>query len=132
MNIFGNEHHWIKKRFFDNPDDETLAMTTNYLCNEWLDAADRKVFETMRKQNPRRYKVAGLGDWGIVDGLVYENWEEKLFSIEDMRGKPYIKSVFGLDFGLIVSSLMWKHILNNLVNLYLQGVDRVCLLTVEI
>lgn len=29
-----NEHHWIKKRFFDNPDDETLAMTTNYLCNE--------------------------------------------------------------------------------------------------
>ena len=32
-----NEHHWIKARFFDNPDDETLAMTTNYLCNEWLD-----------------------------------------------------------------------------------------------
>ena len=24
-----NEHHWIKARFFDNPDDETLAMTTN-------------------------------------------------------------------------------------------------------
>lgn len=32
-----NEHHWIKKRFFDNTDDETLAMTTNYKCNEWLD-----------------------------------------------------------------------------------------------
>lgn len=31
-----NEHHWIKKRFFDNPDDETLAMTTNYKCNEWF------------------------------------------------------------------------------------------------
>ena len=26
-----NEHHWIKKRFFDKPDEETLAMTTNYL-----------------------------------------------------------------------------------------------------
>ena len=36
----------MKKWFFDNPDDETLAMTTNYLCNEWLDEADRKVFET--------------------------------------------------------------------------------------
>ena len=65
-----NEHHWLKKRFFDNPDDETLALTTNYKCNEWLDKADLKVFETMRKQNPRRYAVAGLGDWGIVDGLV--------------------------------------------------------------
>jgi len=94
-----NEHHWIKKRFFDSPDEETLAMTTNYLCNEWLDAADRKVFETMKKQNPRRYKVAGLGDWGIVDGLVYENWEEKLFSIDDVRAVTGVSSKFGLDFG---------------------------------
>jgi len=94
-----NEHHWIKKRFFDNPDDETLAMTTNYQCNEWLDDADRKVFETMRKNNPRRFKVAGLGDWGIVDGLVYENWEEKLFSLDEVKAIKSVKSVFGLDFG---------------------------------
>lgn len=94
-----NEHHWIKKRFFDHPDDETLAMTTNYKCNEWLDDADKKVFDTMRKQNPRRYKVAGLGDWGIVDGLVYENWEEKAFSLDEVRKITGVKSVFGLDFG---------------------------------
>ena len=94
-----NEHHWLKKRFFDHPDDETLAMTTNYLMNEWLDAADRKVFETMRTKNPRRYKVAGLGDWGIVDGLVYENWEEKLFSIDEVRAVKGVDSAFGLDFG---------------------------------
>ena len=94
-----NEHHWIKKRFFDDPDSETLAMTTNYTCNEWLDAADKKVFETMKQQNPRRYRVAGLGEWGIVDGLVYENWEEKAFDIEEIRGLKTVKSVFGLDFG---------------------------------
>lgn len=94
-----NEHHWIKKRFFDTPDDETLAMTTNYLCNEWLDAADLKVFETMKQKNPKRYKVAGLGDWGIVDGLVFENWIEKAFSLEEIRGLPGVKSVFGLDYG---------------------------------
>ena len=95
-----NEHHWMKKRFFDAPDDpDILAMTTNYLCNEWLDTADKKVFETMKQNNPRRYRVAGLGDWGIVDGLVYENWEERLFSIDDVRKMPGIKSAFGLDFG---------------------------------
>lgn len=94
-----NEHHWLKKRFFDNPDDETLAITTNYLCNEWLDEADRKVFETMRLNNPRRYRVAGLGDWGIVDGLVYNNWEEKIFDIDEVRRKANVKSAFGLDFG---------------------------------
>ena len=95
-----NEHHWMKKRFFDAPTDpDILAMTTNYLCNEWLDAADKKVFETMKTNNPRRYRVAGLGDWGIVDGLVYENWEERLFSVEEVRKTPGIRSAFGLDFG---------------------------------
>lgn len=95
-----NEHHWIKKRFFDaEPGKDILAMTTNYLCNEWLDAADLKVFETMKKQNPRRYQVAGLGDWGIVDGLVYENWEEKAFSIDRLKKIPGIRTGFGLDFG---------------------------------
>lgn len=35
-----NEHHWLKKRFFDVDDENNiLAMTTNYLCNEWLDDA---------------------------------------------------------------------------------------------
>lgn len=94
-----NEHHWIKKRFFDNPNTETLAMTTNYTCNEWLDAADRKVFETMKQNNPRRYRVAGLGDWGIVDGLIYENWEEKAFDLDEIRKLSSVKSAFGLDFG---------------------------------
>lgn len=94
-----NEHHWLKKRFFDTPDPDTLAMTTNYTCNEWLDAADRAVFEKMKTQNPRRYKVAGLGDWGIVDGLVFENWEEKLFDIDEVRQLSTVKSAFGMDFG---------------------------------
>lgn len=91
-----NERHWLKKRFFDNPDEDTLAITTNYLCNEWLDAADLKVFETMKKNNPRRYAVAGLGGWGIVDGLVYENWREEAFTLDDIKN---CESAFGLDFG---------------------------------
>lgn len=97
-----NEHHWLKKRFFDNPDDDTLAITTNYLCNEWLDKADIKVFETMKKNNPRRYAVAGLGGWGIVDGLVYENWKEEAFdhtSDEFKKAHSKLISTFGLDFG---------------------------------
>ena len=70
-----SESHWMKARFFDaDPDPDILAMTTNYMCNEWLDEADLKVFETMKEQNPTRYKVAGLGDWGIDGGQVFEEW----------------------------------------------------------
>lgn len=94
-----NEKHWLKKRFFDVKDDDILALTTNYLMNEFLDDADRKVFETMKLNNPRRYAVAGLGGWGIVEGLIYENWKEESFNTDDILKIPGIKSAFGLDFG---------------------------------
>lgn len=91
-----NEKHWIKRRFFDRQDDNILAMTTNYKCNEWLDASDLKLFEDMRLHNPRRYRVAGLGNWGIVEGLIYENWVERSFTLDDIR---HCQTISGLDFG---------------------------------
>ena len=95
-----NQHHWMKKRFFDAPPSpDILAMTTNYLCNEWLDEADRRLFERMKEQNPRRYQVAGLGHWGIAEGLIFENWREEAFSIDSIRGLDSVGSAFGLDFG---------------------------------
>lgn len=95
-----NEHHWLKKRFFDaEPSPDILAMTTNYMCNEWLDESDIRMFEDMKQRNPRRYAVAGLGGWGIVDGLVYENWREEAFDVDQIRKQPGIISAFGLDFG---------------------------------
>lgn len=91
---------WIKKRFFDAAEDpDVLAITTNYLCNEWLSDADKKVFEDMRLKNPRRYRVAGLGDWGVSEGLIYENYREEAFDIDVIRQLPSVRSVFGLDFG---------------------------------
>ena len=92
-----NEHHWRKKRFFDAPDNDVLAKTTNYLCNEFLDDADLRVFERMKRDNPRRYQVAGLGNWGMVDGLVYENFREAEFELYDLPDTA--RSFFGLDFG---------------------------------
>ena len=95
-----NEHHWLKKRFFDcEPNEDILAITTNYTINEWLDASDKKMFEDMKKNNPKRYQVAGLGNWGITDGLVYENFNVQDFSIVDILRQNNIETVFGLDFG---------------------------------
>lgn len=94
-----NEHHWIKKRFFDVESPEILAKTTNYMCNEWLDESDLALFEDMKINRPKRYRVAGLGDWGIIDGLIYENWEEKDFDVNEVSGRAGFVSAFGLDFG---------------------------------
>jgi phage terminase large subunit len=117
-----NERHWLKRRFFDanegetvlaeltngiikrfhNADGEnvdTLAATTNYTMNEWLDGQDLAQFERMRKQNPRRYRVAGLGEWGIVEGVIYENWKDEVFDVDEIKKIPGVQSAFGLDFG---------------------------------
>lgn len=67
---------WIKSRFFDKTDPEILAKTTTFRCNEWLDEADRKVFERMEKTNPRRFHVAGDGEWGIEDGAFFEEFTD--------------------------------------------------------
>jgi phage terminase large subunit len=53
----------------------------------------------MKKINPRRYAVAGLGDWGVVEGNVYENYQERAFDINEIRRIKSVKSAFGLDFG---------------------------------
>jgi phage terminase large subunit len=94
-----SEKHWLKKRFFDVKDDDIMATTTNYECNEFLGSDDIKIFEKMKVNNPRRYKIEGLGEWGIAEGLIFENFEELDFNIEDIRKRPNIKSAFGLDFG---------------------------------
>lgn len=74
-----------------------LAITTNYLCNEFLDDADRAVYEDMRRRSPRRYAVAGLGEWGIEEGLVFERWRVEAF---DRAALPdTCHHIFGLDYG---------------------------------
>ena len=93
-----SDKHWLKKRFFDEPNDEDkLAMTTNYLCNEWLGDDDIKLFNHMEAKFPKRYRVEGLGDWGIIDGLIFDNWKIEEFDHTKIKGELLI----GLDFGFV-------------------------------
>lgn len=101
-----SDKHWVKSEFFDRADTDPniLAFTTTYKINEWLDKSDLKVFEDMKRRNPRRYRVAGLGEWGVSDGVVYENWEELWFDPKDIFSKArWLKPFYGLDFGYSTS-----------------------------
>lgn len=90
---------WLKPRFFDDPDDNVFTKTSTYQCNEWLDDSDREVFENMKKRNPRRYRIEGEGEWGIAEGLIYDNVSFEDFDTEELRVKSGIQAAFGLDFG---------------------------------
>ena len=94
-----SQEHWLKKRFFDKKSENVDAYTTNYMVNEFLDETDKAIFERMKQENPRKYDVAGLGNWGITDGLIYENWVIKDFNVEELKASPSFKAFFGLDYG---------------------------------
>ncbi len=96
-----NEGHWLKRRFFDKPSPDTLAITTNYTCNEFLDETDRAIYQRMKEEHPRKYAVAGLGEWGVSEGLVFENWTVETFDLKEVtKEKPWQwRHAFGLDYG---------------------------------
>ncbi len=93
-----SEKHWLKKRFFDKTRKNVSCYSTNYLCNEFLDATDRAVFEEMKNTNPSRYRVSGLGEWGIAEGLVFENYTAEVPNIPKEQMWKW-KHFFGLDYG---------------------------------
>lgn len=94
-----NESTWIKRRFFDAPHPDVFATTTTYQCNEWLDATDLALFEEMREKNPRRYRVEGLGDWGVSSGLIYERVEQAALNRTELLAQKHLKPFHGVDFG---------------------------------
>ncbi len=98
-----SETHWLKKRFFDVPAENVSTYSTNYFCNEFLTEQDKQVFRDMRRRSQRKYDVAGLGNWGISEGLIYENWEVLEFEPNKLGsedGTEYqYKAFFGLDYG---------------------------------
>lgn len=101
-----SEDHWLRKRFYNDTyereyiDDLIYAITTDYTMNEFLDEVTLKRFEEMKIKRPNRFRVAGLGEWGIAEGLVYNNWEVLEFDpIKLLRSDFSLEAAFGLDFG---------------------------------
>lgn len=99
-----SDKHWLKSRFFDTPHKNVLAMTTTYRCNRWLGPDDLERYHEMERDCPRLARIVCDGDWGVSEGLVYEDWEEQDFDIlEVAKQYPKLKFTFGLDFGFSIS-----------------------------
>lgn len=95
-----SERHWLKRVFFDEKtkEDDTFALTTTFRVNEWLDEQDKKRYESLYRTNPRRARIVCDGEWGIADGLVYDNFEVRDFDAAKMV-EMFQETFHGLDFG---------------------------------
>jgi len=96
-----SENHWLKKRFFDRSSPDVFTLTVNYKVNEWLDAADLRVFEEMKIRDPERYRVCGLGEWGVGGGQFFSEFRSDVHIISPkplVRGARIYRAIdYGLD-----------------------------------
>ena len=104
-----NKSHWIKKVFFDIPDDNVLTHHSTYLMNRFIDDAYRARMERRKTVDPDGYQIYGLGEWGEIGGLILQNWEVKDISLDF---NDYDDIAIGQDFGFnhanAVLVLGWK------------------------
>lgn len=93
-----SENHWLKSEFFDVADEDVFTLTTTYKVNEFLDEQTIKRYEKLYKTNPRRAKIVCDGEWGVSEGLVYENVTFRPIQAEEIKMDRF-KKLIGLDFG---------------------------------
>ncbi|MBX0358930.1 PBSX family phage terminase large subunit [Halobacillus sp. Nhm2S1] len=95
-----SERHWLKKVFFDEEtrEKDTFATTTTFRVNEWLDDVDKQRYLDLYRTNPRRARIVADGEWGVAEGLVFENFEVRDFSIQQ-KIKEIQETAHGMDFG---------------------------------
>ena len=86
--------HWLKKRFFDKECEDTSILKTTYLDNRFLDDVYKKTLEDLKENNPSYYKIYCLGEWGNLEGLVYEKYK-----IVDKFPDDLQMVIYGVDFG---------------------------------
>jgi len=101
------QSHWTKDRFFDKEDPEAFTSTTTFRCNEWLDDADRKLIEDIEFSNPERYKVVGLGEYGIPGGQYFDEFRTDIHVVNTFVIPDDWRRYITLDYGLDMLACYW-------------------------
>ena len=93
--------NWCYIQFFsDNPELLEFRKTvkiihTNYLDNIFLPEDYIKTLQLLQQTNEVYYKIYCLEEFGSLDKLIYNNWQQMDFNPDDIKGEL----MCGLDFG---------------------------------
>ena len=65
-------NHWLKRRFFDQPDRRARVHESNYRDNRFLDPEAVRTLENLRREGDEYfYEVYCLGHWGVTGNTVF-------------------------------------------------------------
>ena len=87
--------HWLKARFFDaDQRGRTTTMKTTYKDNRFIDEQYKHELEELALRDPRFAAVYVRGEWGVLDGVIYQPWETPA-----VWPDHFDEVIYGLDFG---------------------------------
>ena len=93
-----SKHHWLYDFCEVAPPSSFIYTHSTYKDNPFLSAEYVAALDEMERRNPQKYRVYGLGEWGVdAEGLVFQNWKVQDFNHAAIKGELMI----GLDFGFI-------------------------------
>ena len=100
--------HWTMNRFWgvDCPPN-TFRLTTTHRDNEFLDESDHERIERLAETNPERYKVVGLGEYGIPGGAFFDEFREDTHVCEPFDIPDYWHRYTSKDYGLDMLAQVW-------------------------
>lgn len=99
--------HWTKTRFWDQEFPDTFRLTTTYKCNEWLDDGDRERIDNLQYTDPERYKVVGLGEYGIPGGVYFDEFRTDIHIIDSFVIPTHWRRYRTIDYGLDMLACYW-------------------------
>ena len=64
--------HWLKRRFFDQPNPRARIHESTYRDNRFLDTEAKRTLEAFRETDEYYYTVYCLGMWGVTGKTVFD------------------------------------------------------------
>jgi phage terminase large subunit len=89
---FPPQTHWITQQVHTHPEAQVYIST--YMDNPFLEDSIVQEIERLRETSPSYWTVYGTGEFGMVEGLIFDN-----FSISDYIEDDAELLGYGLDFG---------------------------------
>lgn len=99
-----SKNSWLYEFTVTNPPADAIFHHSTYKDNPFLNAEYIKTLDELETRNPAKYRVYGLGEWGVdVEGLVITNWRAEEFDAMELARLGYERRS-GMDIGWIDKS----------------------------
>lgn len=116
-----DERHWLKNKFFDEPDNEgdVFTLQTTYLDNAFLDEEYIRILLNRIGRNPNNRRIYVFGEWGreILDGRFWDSFTYELHVSKVAHlYNPHLPLHLSFDFNVFpyVTGGLWQ-IQDNLI-----------------